>query len=89
MPGDQAKKEADLATNAEEAMNKNDLENETTIEDRSITFDSLAAQQTFEYVREGIKEIREEVESINPFACGKQSSDEEQSISSVHERFRM
>lgn len=61
--------EAELALYAEEAISGQIIsgdEDETivSIEDRIASFDGTAAKQTIVYVREGLKEIGEE---LNPF----------------------
>lgn len=71
--------EAELASYAEEAIsgelrsvNADEDEAMASIEDRIASFDGKAAEQTIMYVREGLKELSEE---LNPFRiCGDDAS---------------
>lgn len=74
--------EAELASYAEEAISgqrssatAGEDEAIVSIEDRIASFDGTAARQTIMYVREGLKEISEE---LNPFRiCGGDSINSE------------
>lgn len=71
--------EAELASYAEEAISgerrsvvADEDEDMVSLDDRLASFDGKAAQQTIMYVREGLKELSEE---LNPFRiCGEDAS---------------
>jgi hypothetical protein len=95
LPRDQDKMEAELASYAEQAMARLQPEGGSSvvgteepvvsIEERMISFDGVAAQESLVFMREGFKEIRKEVGGkLKPYHCGggpeeSSSEDEEES----------
>lgn len=72
--------EAELAEYAQEALSRLAAQDDSSlvsIEDRITTFNGLAAKQTFQYVKEGIKELGAEVAGSKYFHCGDISSSSE------------
>lgn len=82
LPKDQDNMEAELAQYAQAAMNnRKDIEESESlisIEERMTAFDSVAARETLDYVRQGFQELRAEVVSGSFFHCNDpETSDED------------
>jgi hypothetical protein len=79
LPRDQDKMEAELESYAEQAMARlqpDEGEPVVSIEERMTSFDGVAAQESLVFMREGFKELREEVGGKRfPFHCGRKSED--------------
>jgi hypothetical protein len=79
LPRDQDKMEAELASYAKQAMARlqpDEDDSVVTLEERMTSFDGVAAQESLVFMREGFKELRQEVGGkLIPFHCGGKSED--------------